>query len=122
MSRAAVPEDSGGARPGPVLVVDYGAQYAQLIARRARETPPGEWIMASPVGEPNYFIRRSYRDLQEGVLPDRLALDEATSSHPVMIQAWAPVTPNVCAFNTAAQRPADTTYLTAWFGTTTPSA
>jgi predicted amidohydrolase YtcJ len=81
-----------------------GAEIGERIARRARETPSGEWIMASPVGEPHYFIRRSYRDLQEGVLPDRLALDEATSSHPVMIQAWAPVTPNVCAFNTAALR------------------
>jgi predicted amidohydrolase YtcJ len=60
--------------------------------------------MATPVGEPHYFLRRSYRDLAEGQLPDRWTLDRATSAHPVMIQAWAPVTPNVCALNSAALR------------------
>ena len=55
--------------------------------------------MTTPVGEPHYFIRRSYRDLAEGALPDRHVLDRATRDHPVMIQAWAPVIPNVCAFN-----------------------
>jgi predicted amidohydrolase YtcJ len=29
-------------------------------------------------------------------------LDQATRAHPVFIQAWAPVIPNVCAFNSAA--------------------
>jgi len=74
----------------------------ERIRRRAAITPPGEWIMTTPVGEPHYFIRRSWRDLAEGRLPDRHVLDRATSAHPVFIQAWAPVLPNVCAFNSAA--------------------
>jgi predicted amidohydrolase YtcJ len=77
---------------------------ADRIARRARDTPPGEWIMATPVGEAHYFIRRSYRDLAEGDLPDRVMLDRAAPDHPVFIQAWAPVTPNMCAMNSLALR------------------
>ena len=38
----------------------------ERIAARAATTPTGEWIMATPVGEPHYFIRRSWRDLAEG--------------------------------------------------------
>ena len=79
--------------------------HDEIVARirgRAATTPPGEWVMTTPVGEPHYFIRRSWRDLAEGRLPDRHMLDGATSAHPVFIQAWAPVIPNVCAFNTAA--------------------
>lgn len=71
------------------------------VRRRAAETPAGEWIMATPVGEPHYFLRRSWRDLAEGCLPDRHVLDRATRVHPVFIQAWAPVIPNVCALNSA---------------------
>lgn len=70
------------------------------IRARAATTPAGEWIMTTPVGEPHYFIRRSWRDLAEGRLPDRHVLDRATTAHPVFVQAWAPVTPNVCALNT----------------------
>ncbi|MDA8341328.1 MAG: hypothetical protein M0007_03785 [Actinomycetota bacterium] len=60
--------------------------------------------MTTPVGEPHYFICRSYRDLAEGELPDRTVLDSAAPGHPVFIQAWAPVTPNVCAMNSLALR------------------
>ncbi|HEY2774523.1 MAG TPA: amidohydrolase family protein, partial [Candidatus Binatia bacterium] len=72
------------------------------IAARAANTPPGQWIMATPVGEPHYFLRRSWRDLAEGMLPDRRVLDRAAPDHPVWIQAWGPTTPNICVFNSPA--------------------
>ena len=62
---------------------------------------PGEWVMATPVGEPHYFFRRGHEHLREGALPDRVTLDRATVRHPVMIQAWSPTMPNVCALNSA---------------------
>jgi hypothetical protein len=76
--------------------------HADIVARiraRAAVTPKGEWIITTPVGEPHFFIRRSYRDLPERRLPDRFILDQATSNHPVFIQAWGPTTPNICVFN-----------------------
>lgn len=79
--------------------------HEDIIARikaKAQTTPKGQWIVCSPVGEPHYFIRRSYRDLPERCLPSRHVLDRATTDHPVHIQAWAPTTPNICAFNSAA--------------------
>ncbi len=93
----------GALECGLVNLLD-ATSHADIVARiraRAAVTPPGEWILTTPVGEPHYFQRRSYRDLVEGRLPDRTVLDHATSAHPVFIQAWAPVTPNVCAFNSA---------------------
>ena len=72
------------------------------IRERAAVTPKGQWIMCTPVGEAHYFIRRSYRDLKEGRLPERKVLDHASSEHPIMIQAWAPRIPNVCAMNSMA--------------------
>ncbi|MEQ9562795.1 MAG: amidohydrolase family protein, partial [Woeseiaceae bacterium] len=69
------------------------------IEERAKHTPKGQWIVTTPVGEPSYFVRRWYHDLEEGRMPDRKVLDRATSDHPVLIQAWAPRTPNIVAFN-----------------------
>ncbi|OXZ00565.1 amidohydrolase [Streptomyces diastatochromogenes] len=74
------------------------------IAAKAAQTPAGQWVMTMPVGEPSYFIRRSWRDLREGELPTREVLDRATTEHPVLIQAWGPTTPNVMVFNSAGLR------------------
>jgi len=75
------------------------ADIVAAIRSVATERPAGEWVIATPVGEPHYFFRCGYHDLTEGELPDRRALDRATDRHPVMIQAWSPTMPNVCAFN-----------------------
>jgi predicted amidohydrolase YtcJ len=83
------------------------ANHAEIAAgfrARANETPAGEWVMATPVGEPHYFLRRSWRDLAEGELPDRHVLDRGAPDHPAVIHAWAPVTPNTMVLNTAALR------------------
>lgn len=96
-----------GARERAVLDITDCTTHAEIVARiraRAAVTPPGEWIVTTPVGEPHYFVRRSYLDLAERTLPDRRVLDAATTDHPVHIEAWAPRTPNVAAFNTAGLR------------------
>ena len=94
-----------GAFAEPLVDVTEARSHADIVERiraRAATTPPGEWIMTTPVGEPHYFVRRSWRDLAEGRLPDRRVLDRAAAEHPVFIQAWAPVIPNVCALNSLA--------------------
>jgi predicted amidohydrolase YtcJ len=82
---------------------DHGDIVARVRARAAA-TPKGEWIVTTPVGEPFYFIRRSWRDLAERRLPGREVLDQATTDHPVFLSAYGPVTPNACAFNSAGLR------------------
>src|SRR5690606_32244155 len=49
------------------------AEILERIRRKAAETPEGEWIRTTPVGEPHYFVRRSYKDLEERCLPNRFA-------------------------------------------------
>ena len=96
----------GALAEAPVDLSD-ATSHDEIVDRlraRAAETPPGEWVMGTPVGEPHYFIRRSWRDLAEGALPGRDVLDRASQDHPIWIQAWAPVTPNVTAFNSAGLR------------------
>ena len=75
-------------------------EIVTAIAARAEDEPRGAWLQATPLGEPHFFHRRSYRDLKEGVLPDRHVLDRASAEHPIVIQAWGPVRPNCMAFNT----------------------
>jgi predicted amidohydrolase YtcJ len=93
------------ARQAPLVEISDAASHDEIVGRiseRARTTAPGDWIMATPVGEAWYFIRRSYRDLLEGELPTRQTLDSATSRHPVVIMAREPNIPNTVAFNSMA--------------------
>lgn len=78
------------------------AEIVGRLAEAASRTAAGEWIQGTPIGEPHFFFRRSYRDLAEGALPDRRLLDRASREHPIVIQAWAPVRPNCMAFNSLA--------------------
>jgi predicted amidohydrolase YtcJ len=75
------------------------ADIVTAIRAEADKTPDGEVILCSPVGERHLFHKRSYRDLAETVLPDRHVLDQATTRHPVVITAWAPVRPGMMAAN-----------------------
>ena len=64
----------------PLVKLWDATSHDDILARireRASVTPSGDWIMATPIGEPHYFIRRSWRDLAEHVLPDRHVLDRA---------------------------------------------
>jgi predicted amidohydrolase YtcJ len=94
-----------GSLQEPLVDILDAKDHAEIVARiaaRAATIPSGEWIMTTPVGDPHYFVTRSWRDLAEGELPDRKVLDSATERHPVVIQAWAPSLPNAISFNSAA--------------------
>jgi hypothetical protein len=93
-----------GALAAPLVDLTSARDFDDIVARiraKAAETPAGQWVMTTPIGEPHYFQRRSWRDLAEGKLPDRHVLDRATIDHPVYLQAWGPTTPNICVFNSA---------------------
>ncbi|MEV6338807.1 amidohydrolase family protein [Nocardia vinacea] len=89
----------------PLVDITEARNHSDIVAairKKAEEVPAGEWILTTPVGEYHYFHRRSSRDLAEGALPDRHVLDRAAPNHPVLIQAVAPVLPNVVAMNSTA--------------------
>ena len=51
-----------GAFAEPLVDIADARSHDDVVERiraRAAETPAGEWVMATPVGEPHYFLRRS---------------------------------------------------------------
>ncbi len=94
-----------GSLQEPLVNILDAKSHEDIVSRikfRAQTAPPKEWIMTTPVGDPHYFITRSYKNLKEGELPSREVLDKATDRHPVVIQAWAPSLPNAISFNSMA--------------------
>jgi predicted amidohydrolase YtcJ len=82
------------------------------IADLARRTPPGEWIVTMPVGDPPFY-RDVPGNLQEDRFPNRHDLDLAAPDHPVYIRAiwghWRSTLPLVSIANTAALKRAGIT-------------
>ena len=77
------------------------SRLVAVIRGAAEQAPEGKVLLCSPIGEPHFFHKLSYGDLEEAVLPDRHTLDEATTTHPVVIMAGPPVRPGVMACNSA---------------------
>lgn len=71
----------------------------------ARHTPPGEWIVTMPIGEPPFY-ENVPGCLKEGRVPNRHELDAAAPDHPVYIRAiwghWRNTLPLVSIANTRA--------------------
>ena len=80
-------------------------EICERIRHLTEETPPGEWIVTMPVGDPPF-----YQDvpelLSEGRFPDRHDLDRVAPDHPVYIRAiwghWRNTLPLVSIANTRA--------------------
>ena len=77
----------------------------QRIAELAGSTPPGEWIVTMPVGEPPFY-EGVPENLAEGRFPTRQELDRAAPEHPVYIRPiwghWRNTLPLVSVANTLA--------------------
>jgi hypothetical protein len=86
-----------------------GCSSIKALVERLRAiasvTPPGTWIVTMPLGEPPEY-RRSETMFEEGRLPDRRDLDEASTRHPILIRCawgyWSMELPLVSIANSAA--------------------
>jgi predicted amidohydrolase YtcJ len=104
--KAAYPSLAGAASIDDVL---------QRIEALARETPPGEWIVTMPIGEPPEY-RDVPNNLRERRFPTRFELDRVSPRHPVYIRSlwgyWRHTLPLVSIANSEALRRASVTAAT----------
>jgi predicted amidohydrolase YtcJ len=83
------------------------SEILERIRALTQDTPPGEWIVTMPVGEPPFYGGVP-GNLAEGRFPDRQELDRVAPDHPVYIRAiwghWRNTLPLVSVANSEALR------------------
>ncbi len=87
---------------GPVLVVDFGAQYAQLIARRVREASVYSEIVPSTMSAAGMLAKQPAAIILSGG-PSSVYADGAPSLDPAVFDAGVPVLGICYGFQTMAQ-------------------
>jgi GMP synthase (glutamine-hydrolysing) len=83
-------EAAGEPEQRPVLVVDYGAQYAQLIARRVREADVYSEIIPHTLGTAEILARNPAAVILSGG-PSSVYADDAPRIDPDLFKAGVPV-------------------------------
>jgi predicted amidohydrolase YtcJ len=76
-------------------------EIRRRIAARVNETPPGTWIITTPVGDPPWFFGVP-KNLEERRFPNRWDLDSVSPDHPVYITAPTNRVPNTAILNSYA--------------------
>ncbi len=71
----------------PIAGLRSVAEIVAVVREAARSTPPGEWIVLMPMGEPPHDYVSRPEQLREGRFPTRHDLDEAAPDHPVYVRA-----------------------------------
>jgi GMP synthase (glutamine-hydrolysing) len=84
------PPDAGGPADGPILVVDFGAQYAQLIARRVREAHVYSEIVPHTSTASDLVARRPSGIILSGG-PKSVNETPAPSIDPAIYEAGIPI-------------------------------
>jgi predicted amidohydrolase YtcJ len=76
-------------------------EIKKLIAEKVKTTPPGEWIVTMPMGEPPYYHNHSVPTilLKEKRYPTRWDLDEVSPDNPVYISAPMSKSPSTAVLN-----------------------
>jgi predicted amidohydrolase YtcJ len=71
----------------PIAGLRSVAEIVEVVRRQAATTPPGQWIVLMPLGEPPHDYVSRPEQMKDGRFPTRHDLDAVAPDHPVYVRA-----------------------------------